>query len=246
MAQKRAFYFFLINYGPQRNIYLCVTGENPHNQFKGLLATNVLTMKTPKGKPRELCPEGIHQATLVSIVDLGEQQPNNPTYSPSRKANFIFEITEPGITKEDGGQFLMKKEYTFSEKSKNLMADMKGWQGLKSLVDVEWDGLLGKSAAVTIVHNASKTTGEIYDNISNISGLMKSVKAFRAKTPLVSFYLEEGEPLDKASFDALPEWTRNTIAKSKEYVAAVELLEAPKGKKSAAKVAAKTPAKKGK
>lgn len=203
-------------------------------------------MKTPKGKPRELCPEGIHQATLVSIVDLGTQQPNNPTFSESRKANFVFEITEPGITKEDGGQFLMKKEYTFSEKSKNLLADMKGWQGLKSLADVEWDGLLGKPAAITVIHAESKTTQDVYDNISNISALMKGLKPLRAKSPLVSFYLEEGEPLDKASFDALPEWTRNTIAKSKEYVAAVELLEAPKGKKSARKVAAKTPAKRGK
>lgn len=185
-------------------------------------------MKTPKSKPREICPTGVEQGALVSIVDVGTQQPNNPTFKESRQIFYFFEIL--GISSEAGDLFRIKKQYTFSEFSKNLLRDLKAWKNIETLEDYDHDDMLGQVAAVTITHSEDGK----YANISNISGLMKGVKPLKPKSPLTSFYIDTENGFDQEGFDALPEWLRVIIAKSPEYALAI----APKLKK------VKTPVKK--
>jgi hypothetical protein len=190
-------------------------------------------MKIPKGKPRELCPEGTHQAQLISITDVGTQEPNTPGFNKSRRVYFNFEVTERNIKKEDGSPFFLRRDYTFSEKSKNLLKDLKAWLNVKSLKDYNIDSALGQYALIKVSH----TDDEQYDNITNISELPKSVKPGKATTPLSSFYLDE---FDEDAFKALPQWIQDKIVKSDEYP---EIAADLKKNKTAGK-AAKEPAKK--
>lgn len=173
-------------------------------------------MKPPKGKPRELCPEGTHQAQLISIIDVGTQEPTNPTYNKSRRVYFNFEITEPRMQKEDGSPFFLRRDYTFSNKSKNLLKDLKGWLGVKKLDDYDIDNALGKHGLLKVEHSGDD--GQ-YDNIVNISEVPKGLKLYKATTPLSSFYLDE---FDEDAFKALPQWIQDKIVKSDEYPGIME------------------------
>lgn len=193
-------------------------------------------MKPPKGKPRELPPEGTHQAILYSIVDVGTQ--HNVTFnSKSRKVWFQFELVGPGLKNSEGNPFFMSKEYTFSAKSKNLLKDLKSWQGVKDkdLSDIEIDAYLGKRAALTIQY----TEDEQYANITAIAPLMKGTKELKGTAAMSSFYLDE---YDEDAFKALPQWLQNKIAASDEYpdiVAEQEGNTKGKGKAAAGKAKGK-------
>jgi hypothetical protein len=192
-------------------------------------------MKPPKGKPRELCPEGTHQAQLISIIDIGTQEPNTPGFNKSRRVYFNFEVTEPRVKKEDGSPFFLRRDYTFSERSKNLLKDLKGWLNVKTLVDYDIDNALTKHAMLKVTHSDD---GQ-YDNITNISEVPKGLKTYKATTAPMSFYLDE---FDEDVFKTLPQWIQEKIVKSDEYP---EIMEAKiKDKKSSKEKAA--PAAKGK
>lgn len=201
--------------------------------------------KIPAGKPRELAPEGAHQACLCQIIDMGTQPSNDPKYKPTRRVQLGFELTDEKT--EEGNKFVQYKTYTFSKhKKSNLAADLKSWLGLKDsqLEDFEMDNALSKNALITIAHKTTDN-GE-YANITNVSALPKSMKVKKGTEPLVSLYLDEN--FDKAVFDKLPEFLRTKIAASPEYAAiAGATMKEQKGnakEKPAKQPAAKTPAKK--
>lgn len=185
-------------------------------------------MKPPKGKPREIPPAGVHQGALIAIIDIGTQPANKPGWSDSRKIFYNFELMGPGLKTEEGNPFFVRAEYTFSEKSKNLLRDLKAWKGIKDL-DFDFDDLLGQVGAVTVVHSED---GQ-YANFGGLTALMKGVKPLRPTSALTSFYINEEEGLDVTAFNALPEWIRNKIAATEEYTMAVAANENKKNKKKA-------------
>lgn len=201
-------------------------------------------MKVPQGAPVELPPEGTHQFVLVSILDVGTQDVvYQDKTSQSRRVLVAMEITEPGIRKESGDPFIKFREYTFSEKSKNLLKDMKAWLGLKDLAEFDFDTLLGKHGAITISHSDDGK----YANITNIAALMKGIKLVKAKTAFSSFYIDDENGIDWDEFKALPEWAQTKIAKSKEYPALVaEREQAASKAKGGKKAPAPAPKKTGK
>lgn len=165
-------------------------------------------MKIPKSKG-EMCPEGVHKAVCVYVVDMGTQEPSNPKFSAARKVRVGFELQ--GIRKKSGDPFLLFQSYTFSSNPKaNLMKDLKAWLGIKDK-DVDMDELLGKGAMVTVSHSED---GQ-YANVTNITGLPKGVKLAKPETKPYSLYLDE--TFDADVYNELPDSFKERIAASPEY-----------------------------
>lgn len=174
-------------------------------------------MKAPKAEPREQTPEGVHQAVCIKVIDWGTQSGSyqgKPT--KRRMLNVGFEITGPGMKTEKGDPYVNYKTYTFSVgKKANLAKDIKAWLGVKDLAEYDFDGLLSKRAMVTISHKESED-GNVYANITNISGLPKGIKEYKSSEPLQSFFLD-ADNYGLEEFNALGDYDKNKIAASEEY-----------------------------
>lgn len=182
-------------------------------------------MKTPKGKARELAPEGNQPLALVSVIDYGTQESNNPDFEATRRLNTGWEAIDKRT--EKGDPFVVYKEYTFSSNAKsNLAKDFKAWG--QDPDDVET--ALGKYCMGNVVHK--ETASGTFANLTTIAPIPKGLKHGKYKQPLVFLFLNPGE-FDQEVFDGLPEWQRNKIAASQEYADCKEAK--PKGKKAPVK-----------
>ncbi len=194
-------------------------------------------MKAPKGKPRELAPEGTHNAILVQIIDLGTQPSGNPKFKDSRRLQLAFELVGPGLKTEDGSPFVQYRQYTFSSHAKSQLAkDFKAWLSVKDMSDYDVDAALGKQALVTIEHKEIESG--TFANVSNISAVPKGSKMFKATEPLKSFYLDPKE-FDEAAFKELPEFLQTKIAGTEEYAECIAATTKKKPTKKAAEPAGK-------
>lgn len=188
-------------------------------------------MKTPKGKARELTPEGNQPATLVGVIDYGTQESNNPDFEATRRLNTAWEVLDKRT--EKGDPFVVYKEYTFSSNAKSTLAkDFKAWGMDPDDVEVA----LGKTALVNVVHK--ETASGTFANIATIAPVPKGMKHGKHKQPLVALFLDP-EEFDQEVFDGLPEWQRNKIAASPEYA---DCIAAANGKKKKAPVKTATKA----
>lgn len=178
-----------------------------------------------KSKQRELLDEGTHPAICIGVVDFGTQPGSQQFPDPRRQCQVDFQAVNEQT--EDGKAMTIYKRFTFSSSEKsNLVKTIKAWLGLKDLDGFDMDDLLGKAALITVAHSEG---GDVtYANITNISAVPKGTKVRKATEPLRSFFMAEGEPLDKGSFDELPEWMQNKIAESPEYAE----VSAPRHKKT--------------
>lgn len=113
-----------------------------------------------------LAPDGLQNAVLVDVVDLGEL---DTPWGRKRKLSFVFELED---TDEEGNHYIVVKRYTWSlnEKS-NLRKDLQRWRGsvfskeeLSEGVDME--AMIGLNATLFIAHN--ETDEKTYANIETI------------------------------------------------------------------------------
>lgn len=186
----------------------------------------------PAGKPRELAPSGSHNAVCIQVIDLGTQPSRTEGWDDQRKCQLAFQLVDESTT--DGKAIVVYKEYTYSSGSKSkLSKDIKAWLSLKDLNDFEMDTLLGKSCIVTVTHNESKSNGNTYANVTNISGLTKGAKVRKHTEPLISLYLDE--TFDQETFDNLPEFMRNKISGTPEYAEIFAAAKKTSAKKPKAK-----------
>lgn len=193
-----------------------------------------LTIKN-EGKDKELCPEGTYPVTCVSITDLGTQ--SHEVYGDKRKFNVGFEIANE--TDSEGNPFIVYRTFNAGLTMKShLGKTLKSWLGMTFEKDEEFDldELLGKQGQATIIHNEG-TDGNVYANVDTLTSLMKGIKVPKTKTALSSFYLDEN--FDQETFDDLPEFIREKIAKSPEYQAVLEAKQSAKRAKKAAPAPAK-------
>lgn len=180
------------------------------------------TVTAPKGKPRELCPTGTHQAVCVKVIDLGTQ-PGSKLYPEEKhKYRLTFETSEE--FNSDGEPFLLDKEYTFVDTNKSILrADWNSWLGRPN-DDIAMGDFLNESALITVVHK--KNDKGTYDNITTITGLPKGMKPKRAKHPLEELHLIDGL-FDDEVFKKQPDWIRKKIEAAPEYKALIAVSPAP-------------------
>lgn len=166
------------------------------------------------GKTRENPEPGSYQFRFCSVIDYGTQKVEfEGKEKKIHQVNIGYEIL--GEQTSEGEHFVLYQKYTLSSSKKaNLMAHLNGWYG-KDASGLELETLPGKIGNLVIIHNEGKN-GKTYANISSLAPLRKNEKQVeKGKEPLTYFSLDE---FDKETFEALPDWQKNIIMASDEFL----------------------------
>jgi hypothetical protein len=115
------------------------------------------------------CPEGLHQAVCVDVVDLGMQKGQ---FGEKHKVELRWQTEMENEDVQPTRRFQLRKWYTISlhEKS-NLRKDLECWRGRKFTEDelkgFDLEKLLGVNCQLQVIHNITDD-GKTYDNIQAI------------------------------------------------------------------------------
>lgn len=163
-----------------------------------------------KDKPKELPPEGTHTAVLFSIVDFGTQKKvfkEDVKFQHSIRLD--WELSEEKMS--DGRPFAIGRDYTASLGKKAKLAELiKAWTGAEPTNSFDISILLGRACNLTIMHSEDG-----YANITAVAPLKKSEKAPPPVNPLREFQIENYKA---AVFEKLPDWMKEKIKASPEYL----------------------------
>lgn len=123
-----------------------------------------------------LAPDGLLDAVLVDVVDLGEL---DTPWGAKHKLSLVFELED---TDSEGKHYIVTKRYTWSlnEKS-NLRKDLERWRGSKFTKDelesgIDMEAFIGLNATLFISHNESEEHGKTFANIETILPRKKNNK----------------------------------------------------------------------
>lgn len=146
------------------------------------------------------CPEGVAQAILVDIIDLGLVKSNyNGEDKTAHKVQFVWQVDE---RKDDGTRFLVFQRLTLSLHEKaNLRKVAEILRGQRFTDEevaagYEVDELRGAQALLTIVQN--RVGDKIYANVAGVAPLMKNMK------PLEQEPYERWQPKTDNTDDDIP------------------------------------------
>jgi len=162
--------------------------------------------------------EGIHLATCIAVIDLGEQY-SNLYDNTQRKVLVTFELHDETVTVdgEEKNRFV-SREYTVSLGDKaTLRKDLESWRG-KRFTDQELQGfdlknILGKPCQVQIIHTDKQ--GKVYANIAAIVSVSKAIQVAKPQSELTYFDFDDMDLEEKLA--KLPEWIRTKITNSITY-----------------------------
>ena len=113
------------------------------------------------------CPEGLHQAVCVDVVDLGLQK---TAYGEKHKVELRWQTELENA--ETNRRFQLRKWYTASLHEKaSLRKDLECWRGRKfteeELKAFDLEKLIGANCQLQVIHNITDD-GKTYDNIQAI------------------------------------------------------------------------------
>lgn len=123
-----------------------------------------------------LAPDGLQDAVLVDVVDLGEL---DTPWGRKSKISLVFELED---TDHEGKHFIVTKRYTKSMNIKsNLRSDLERWRGSKFSKDeltegINMEAMIGLNATLFISHNESEEHGKTFANIETILPRKKNNK----------------------------------------------------------------------
>ena len=174
-------------------------------------------------KPKEVLQAGSYLARCYSIVDLWTQ--HNPLYNTdSRKIRISWELPTElrTFTEEKGEQpLVLSKEFSLSLNEKaNLRKFLAWWRG-KDLTKEESQSfditkLLGEPCILSIWLGENKEKEIEYNTINSASPLMKGQECPEQINE--SFELSLYDDFSWEKFDSLPEFIKEKISKSTEFV----------------------------
>jgi len=166
---------------------------------------------------------GAYIARCFSMVQIGtiEQEYMGET-KELNKVRITWELpSEKKVFKEGEPEKVLtvSKEFTLSLHEKaNLRKFLESWRG-KGFTDEEAkkfniSKLLGVPCFLSIIHKTSKQ-GKVYADISSISTLPKGMTCPEQVYDNFEFSFT---PFDQDKFDSLPDWLKDKIRTSKEYI----------------------------
>lgn len=163
-----------------------------------------------EGEGFELCPEGIHQAVCVELIELGTLF-DEKFNKWSSKVMIGWEL--PFVTDSEGKPFLIYKTYTKSLHEKSgLFKDLTSWRGkaftIRELESFDLTKILTSNCQVQVIHN--EVGGKHYANITSIMGLPVGVTKLPSKRAPQKYAIEDDIP------SWMPSWISDKIKKSKE------------------------------
>lgn len=181
---------------------------------------------TKTAQQRELIPAGNHIARCYQMIEIGTVTENIMGKSVTlKKVRIGWELPEE--TREfkqgDGEKpFVISQEYTLSLSEKaNLRKMLASWRG-KDFTEKEAEcfditKLLGVPCMLNIIHKPSKSEpSRVYEQIGSVSPMPKSAKC----PPQVNKNsVLEFDNFDHNLFESLPDFIKDKIKLSAEYVA---------------------------
>ena len=176
------------------------------------------------GKDFQPVEAGTYTARCYSMIHIGTViEEYNGEKKEANKVRLTFELpTEMKVFKEENGEQpqVIGKDFTLSMHEKaGLRKFLSSWRG-KAFTDDEAKAfditkLLGVACTLGITHKVSKT-GKTYAEISSVSTLMKGMAIADQINPSFEFSVAE---FDQAKFDVLPQFIRDKVMTSREYLA---------------------------
>ena len=175
------------------------------------------------GKKQEPVAIGTYMARLVQVLDLGlqPQEYQGQIKDPKQEVNLTYELVTEFMKDDEGKPDETKPRWVGeSFVLNNLKADLaKSTKRIKAIDQKnEFKGnlidMIGMPCLVTIAHNKSQKTGNIYANISMVSPPMAGIPCPPLKNEPKVFDLSNPDP---AIFLALPEFLQAKIKANLEY-----------------------------
>src|SRR3990167_7985263 len=174
----------------------------------------------------EPIPAGTYCARCYSMIDMGTLTEDYLGEKKEvHKVRIGWELpTEKKVFKEENGEqpYSVSRDFTLSMHEKaNLRKFLEGWRG-KGFTEEEAKSfdvtkLLGKECMLSIIHKTSKQ-GRDYAVISSCSSIPKGITVDPQINPSFEFTFEE---FDLATFDRLPDWLKDKITTTPEFLRAV-------------------------
>ena len=179
-----------------------------------------------ENKPVEtvLIPAGNHIARCYAMVEIGTVREDKGPYMGKElhKVRIGWETPHECHDFGKGLQpFSIHKEFTLSMFEKaTLRKYLESWRG-KPFTEEEAEKfditkLLGKPCMLNIIHVKSKSSGRIYADISSIATLPKVIECPEQVNATVELSFDNWK---QHVFEALPDFVKEKIKKSKEYAA---------------------------
>jgi uncharacterized protein (DUF3820 family) len=196
-----------------------------HLEGKQIIKTMaIIANSNGGGKDFQPVEAGTYTARCYSMIHIGTViEEYNGEKKEANKVRLTFELpTEMKVFKEENGEQpqVIGKDFTLSMHEKaGLRKFLSSWRG-KAFTDDEAKAfditkLLGVACTLGITHKVSKT-GKTYAEISSVSTLMKGMAIADQINPSFEFSVAE---FDQAKFDALPQFIRDKVITSREYLA---------------------------
>lgn len=179
--------------------------------------------------PRQNVSAGSHIARCYSIADVGTHEDVYQGKPRSRRTVRIsWEI--PGETFEKDGKvqpLSIHRSYTFSLGEKAaLRKDLENWRGrpfsAEELKAFDLSKLLGQPAMLSVIHKTED--GKTYANVSGVSKPPKGLECPPQVNPSFEYSVAAH---DQAAFDKLPDFMKDLIRKSKEYLDSLKAAAGP-------------------
>jgi len=126
------------------------------------------------------CPEGLHQAVCVDVVDLGVV---TTQYGEKHQVRIVWQVDEENP--ENDKRYTARRSYTLSlSKKANLRTMLETWR-TKPFTDDELKGfdlenLLGINCQIQVVHKLS-AQGKLYANVQAVVAPPKNVPKLLAR-----------------------------------------------------------------
>lgn len=118
----------------------------------------------------EPCPDDIHVAVCVDVVDLGEVETH---FGKKHKVKLVWEVDElTAGRRSDGKLFLARKQYTASLNDKStLYKDLTSWRGRpftdEELRAFDLEKLIGVPCRILVEHVTRD--GQTYANVTKVT-----------------------------------------------------------------------------
>lgn len=140
------------------------------------------------------CPEGLHHAVCVDVVDLGVLQ---TTFGDKHKVRVVWQIEDENV--ETRRRFEARKQYNLSLHEKaTLRKDLEAWRGRK-FTDAELKGfdlekLIAANCQIQVVHDISEE-GTIYANVQAVVPAPKNVAPLR----MLDYTRSKDRPMERGN-----------------------------------------------
>jgi len=174
-----------------------------------------------EGTKRTPAPEGTHLANCFGLIDLGTQTGNiMGKVKSNHKVWLWWELCHERT--EEGKPVTVGSFYTVSlDDRSNMRAILQSWRGKpftpEELKAFQLRNIVGAACMLTIIHEPKKSGGGVTDKVKTVTGLPKGTQRAQLVTPTVVLDLDAFE---QTTFDGLPNFLKDMIAKSPEGVKA--------------------------